>query len=99
MSKPVMNKSEMRELVQRWAKDPYIEHDVETCGHCHKEKLKADAMAEVLEMNPAPENLLEAGLDLMKKKWQESKFFKLWQEERAAGREPEKAFAERGWEP
>jgi hypothetical protein len=26
-------------------------------------------------------------------------FFKLWQEEEAAGRDPKQAFAERGWEP
>ncbi len=31
------------------------------------------------------------------RRWQASKFFKLWQEERAAGRDPEKAFEERGW--
>jgi hypothetical protein len=34
-----------------------------------------------------------------RRRWEESKFFKLWQEEKAAGRDPHKAFAERGWEP
>lgn len=31
--------------------------------------------------------------------WRQSTFFKLWQEERAAGRDPHMAFEERGWEP
>jgi hypothetical protein len=28
---------------------------------------------------------------------EQSKFFKLWQEEKQAGRDPHKAFEERGW--
>ena len=33
------------------------------------------------------------------RRWEASKFFKLWQEEKEAGRDPRKAFEERGWEP
>jgi hypothetical protein len=34
-----------------------------------------------------------------KRRWEKSKFFKLWQEEQKAGRDPHQAFQERGWEP
>ena len=32
-----------------------------------------------------------------RRRWENSKFFKLWQEEKKAGRDPHKAFEERGW--
>jgi hypothetical protein len=31
--------------------------------------------------------------------WEDSKFFKLWQKEQEAGRDPHKALKDRGWEP
>ena len=34
-----------------------------------------------------------------RRRWQDSKFFKLWERERKAGRDPRKAFEDRGWEP
>jgi hypothetical protein len=34
-----------------------------------------------------------------RRRWEESKFFKLWQEEKKAGRDPHQAFKDRGWEP
>ena len=34
-----------------------------------------------------------------RRRWENSKFFKLWQKERKAGRDPHQAFQERGWEP
>ena len=34
-----------------------------------------------------------------KRRWEKSKFFKLWEKEKQTGRDPRKAFQERGWEP
>jgi len=34
-----------------------------------------------------------------KRRWENGKFFKLWQKEQKAGRDPHKAFKDRGWEP
>ena len=34
-----------------------------------------------------------------KRRWEKSKFFKLWEKEKKASRDPRKAFKERGWEP
>lgn len=33
------------------------------------------------------------------RRWEDSKFVKLWQEEQKAGRDPHQAFKDRGWEP
>ncbi len=35
----------------------------------------------------------------IRRRWQNTKFFKLRQEEQKAGRDPHKAFRERGWAP
>ena len=35
----------------------------------------------------------------VRRRWEESKFFKLWQQEQDAGRDPHRAFEQRGWEP
>jgi hypothetical protein len=34
-----------------------------------------------------------------RRRWEQSKFCKLWQEEVKAGRDPHQAFKDRGWEP
>ena len=34
-----------------------------------------------------------------RRRWEKSKFFKLWSKERKVGRDPHKAFTARGWEP
>lgn len=94
-----MTKNETRALIKRLSEAPFIEHDVGNCGFCCKREIDANAMKDVLGIDPEPEDLLTAGYELANKRWKETKFFKLWQEERAAGRDPEKAFEERGWEP
>jgi hypothetical protein len=35
----------------------------------------------------------------LKRRWEKCKFFKLWEKEKKVGRDPLKAFNERGWEP
>ena len=32
-----------------------------------------------------------------RRRWENSPFFKLWQQEQTAGRDPHKAFTDRGW--
>jgi hypothetical protein len=32
------------------------------------------------------------------REWEQSRFFQLWQEEKQAGRDPNQAFQDRGWE-
>jgi hypothetical protein len=78
--------------------DRLLDHDVEVCGHCYQRFLNAEVARELL----AEGDILD-GIDKWaaesERRWQEGKYFKLWQAEQAAGRDPRKAFAERGWEP
>ena len=76
--------------------DDFIDHTDGTCGHC---------MTQIIWATVAREMLAVADFDIKKwetesrRRWQETKFFKLWQAEKAAGRDPRDAFTARGWEP
>lgn len=83
--------------------DELLDHE-DGCGLCHHRVLDAEAAKEILASYPADvdiplKEVVGKWCDLSTKKWQDSKYFKLWQEEKAAGRDPHKAFEERGWEP
>lgn len=73
-------------------------HDVEQCGMCYHAKLWSDVAREMVEKGDFTDGIKRWEAET-RRRWQESKFFKLWQEEAAAGRDPHKAFEERGWEP
>lgn len=77
--------------------DPF--GDPETDGIEFHMRLMAQVAKEILERDPIPEDAMQVWDEEQEKRWKESKFFKLWQEERAAGRNPEPAFAEKGWQP
>ena len=76
--------------------DAMVDHDGETCGHC---------LTPIIWATVAREMLAAGNYNLMyweaetRRRWEESKFFKLWQEETLAGRDPHLEFEKRGWEP
>lgn len=81
--------------------DESVDHDGETCGMCHHMRLGAEVAREMIAaggLHVPNRNLVSEWEKEQRRRWEDSKFFKLWQEERAAGREPNKAFEERGWE-
>lgn len=89
-----------RDFLESMAKcDDLVIHK-DNCGHCHHQLLDAEVAREILAAHP--EGPIEGGLgmwaDQVKIKWEESKYYKLWQEEKTAGRDPHDAFKERGWE-
>jgi hypothetical protein len=88
-----------REFLESMARmDRLLDHDVEECGHCYQRFINAEVARELL----AEGDILD-GIDKWateaERRWQEGKYFQLWQAEKAAGRDPHKAFEERGWEP
>jgi len=88
-----------REFLERMARsDRTVDHDGETCGMCHNIILGAQVAREMLAAGEY-EDVVHKWAVESRRRWEASKFVKLWQEERAAGRDPHKAFAERGWEP
>jgi cytochrome c551/c552 len=88
-----------QDFLERMARsDALVDHDGETCGMCHQMILGAQVAREMLEAGEY-EDVVAKWADEARRRWEESKFYKLWQEEEQAGRDPHQAFKERGWEP
>ena len=86
-------------FLERMARsDELADHDGETCGQCHNLILGAEVAREMIEAGEY-ENVVSKWADETQKRWQQSKFFQLWQQEKEAGRDPHQAFKDRGWEP
>ncbi len=78
--------------------DELVDHDGETCGQCHYMILGAEVAREMIEAGEY-EDVASKWAAESKRRWEESKFFKLWHEEKEAGRDPHPAFKDRGWDP
>jgi hypothetical protein len=78
--------------------DDLVDHDGETCGQCHNLILGAEVAREMIEAGEY-EDVVSKSAAETRRRWENSKFFKLWQQEQQAGRDPHKAFKDRGWEP
>ncbi|HEY1378254.1 MAG TPA: hypothetical protein VGF55_15750 [Gemmataceae bacterium] len=86
-----------QEFLERMARsDSVVDGDAETCGMTCNIILGAQVAREMLAAGEY-EDVVHKWAVESRRRWEETKFFKLWQEERAAGRDPHKAFAERGW--
>jgi len=88
-----------QDFLERMARgDSLVDHDGETCGMCCNMILQAQLAREMLEEG-AYEDVVSRWAEEARRRWENTKFFKLWQQETKAGRDPHKAFEERGWEP
>src|SRR5207248_11438011 len=88
-----------QDFLERMARsDDLVDHDGETCGMCHNIILGAQVAREMLAAGEYEDVVSKWAVE-SRRRWEASKFVKLWQEERKAGRDPHKAFEERGWEP
>jgi hypothetical protein len=88
-----------QDFLERMARtDELLDHDPETCGMCHYRFLNAQVARELLEAGEY-EDVMDKWEAEAHRRWEESKFFKLWTEEQKAGRDPHQAFKDRGWEP
>jgi hypothetical protein len=88
-----------QDFLERMARsDDVVDHDGETCGMCHNIILGAQVAREMLEAGEY-EDVVAQWAQEAQRRWRKSKFFELWQKETKAGRDPHKAFEERGWEP
>ncbi|HBI43794.1 MAG TPA: hypothetical protein DDY78_13225 [Planctomycetales bacterium] len=88
-----------QDFLERMARsDDLVDHDGETCGMCHNLILGAQVAREMVEAGEY-EDVASKWVAENKRRWEKSKFFKLWQKEQEAGRDPHKAFKDRGWEP
>ena len=88
-----------QDFLERKARsDDLVDHDGETCGMCHNMILGAQVAREMIEAGEY-EDVVSKWAAESRRRWEQSKFFKLWQEEQQAGRDPHHAFKDRGWEP
>jgi hypothetical protein len=72
-----------------------VDHDGEACGLCHNMILGAQVAREMIEAGQY-EDVVGRWAEEAKRRWEDSKFFKLWEEGKKAGRDPRKAFKDRG---
>jgi hypothetical protein len=88
-----------QDFLERMARsDRTVDHDGETCGMCCNIIIGAQVAREMREAGDY-EDVVSKWAEETRRRWEDTKFFKLWQEETEAGRDPHKAFEERGWEP
>ena len=88
-----------QDFLERMAhSDEVVDHDGKTCGQCHYTILGAEVAREMIEAGEY-EDVVSKWAAEHKRRWEKSKFVKLWEKEKKAGRDPLKAFKERGWEP
>ena len=88
-----------QDFLERMARsDDLVDHDGETCGMCHNMILGAQVAREMIEAGEY-EDVVSKWVAEAKRRWEKSRFFKLWEKEKKAGRDPRKAFKDRGWEP
>ena len=86
-------------FLERMARsDELADHDGETCGQCCQMILGAEVAREMIEAGEY-EDVVGKWAAETERRWKAGKFFELWQGETEAGRNPRKAFEERGWEP
>ena len=88
-----------QDFLERMARsDDLVDHDGKPCGQCHYTILGAQVAREMIEAGEYEDVVGKCAAE-HKRRWEKSKFFKLWAKEKKAGRDPRKAFKDGGWEP
>jgi hypothetical protein len=77
--------------------DALVDHE-DGCGQCEHQRIMAQTARDLLAAGNITDGIKQWSDESMRR-WNETKYVKLWHEEVAAGRDPHKAFEERGWEP
>jgi hypothetical protein len=86
-----------REFLESMArKDRLIDHE-DNCGHCYTLVCMAEAARYLLAEGEILDGIAKWNEEFTRR-WHDSKYFKLYQAELKAGRDPKKAFKERAWE-
>ena len=76
-------------LVRMARSDELADHDGEACGQCCHLILGAEVAREMIEAGEY-EDVVSKWAAEAKRRWEKSKFFKLWVKEKKAGRDPRK---------
>src|SRR6516165_4217933 len=77
-----------RDFLERMARsDELVDHDGKTCGQCHYTILGPEVAREMIDAGQY-EDVVSNWAAEHKRRWEKSKFFKLWEKEKKAGRDP-----------
>lgn len=88
-----------QEFLERMARsDEMVCLDPETDGMTYNILLGAQVAREMIEAGEY-EDVVHKWAEESQRRWREGKFFQLWQAEKQAGRDPDQAFKDHGWEP
>jgi hypothetical protein len=86
-----------REFLESMARaDRLVDHE-DNCGHCGMQIVQAQTARDLLAEGEILDGIAKWAAE-HRRRWEQTKYFKLYQAEKAAGRDPGKAFEERGWE-
>jgi len=86
-----------REFLESMAHaDDLVDHE-DNCGHCGMQIVQAQTARDLLAEGEILDGIAKWVAE-HRRRWQETKYFKLYQTEKAAGRDPKKAFEKCGWE-
>lgn len=94
--------TDMEFLKNMTGQDRMLDHDIEECGQCYWNKISADVARYMMlaiekgEKDP-DKDIVKRWAAEQHRRWEESKYFKLYVEELKAKRDPKKAFEDRGW--
>src|ERR1700730_15320392 len=73
-----------QDFLERMARtDELVDHDGTTCGQCHYTILGAEVAHEMIEAGEY-EDVVSKWAAETKRRWEKSKFFKLWEKEKKA---------------
>jgi hypothetical protein len=79
-----------QDFLERMARsDELVDHDGKTCGQCCYQILGAEVAREMIEAGEYGDVVNKWAAE-HKRRWEKSKFFKLWEKEKKAGRDPRK---------
>ncbi len=73
-------------------------NDIEKCGCCYHHFLFAEVAREMLTAENF-DDAINKWVDETTRRWQESKFYKLWSDAEAKEQDPRKVFERVGWTP
>lgn len=80
--------------------DSLVDHE-DNCGMCEHQRIMAQVARDMLAAGEKGDksDVIAKWSNETHKRWNDTKYVKLWQEAVAAGQDPHKVFEERGWEP
>ena len=86
-----------REFLETMARcDRMLDHE-DKCGQCAMQEINAQTARDLLAEGDVLDGMAKWAVE-SRRRWEQSKYYKLYVQEKAAGRDPKKAFTKRGWE-